>query len=112
MCWYGGSYRGVVHAGAGGNEDAIVCALDLSPTQLRIAGLIALTPKRRGKPSPEMAHIKDSQVVAERWDPKEGKNMTAKVITVTSGKGGVGKTTATANLSAAMADYWKKSSLY
>jgi len=65
-----GKLRGVVHAGAGGNEDAIVCALDLSPTQLRIAGLIALTPKRRGKPSPEMAHIKDSQVVAERWYPK------------------------------------------
>ena len=65
-----GKLRGVVHAGAGGNEDAVVCALDLSPTQLRIAGLIALTPKRRGKPSPEMAHIKDSQVVAEPWDPK------------------------------------------
>ena len=65
-----GKLRGVVHAGAGGDEDAIVCALDLSPTQLRIAGLIALAPKRRGKPSPEMAHIKDNQVVAEPWDPK------------------------------------------
>ncbi|OGC77543.1 MAG: septum site-determining protein MinD [candidate division Zixibacteria bacterium RBG_16_50_21] len=34
--------------------------------------------------------------------------MTAKVITVTSGKGGVGKTTATANLSAALADSGNK----
>lgn len=34
--------------------------------------------------------------------------MTAKVITVTSGKGGVGKTTATANLSAALADTGSK----
>jgi septum site-determining protein MinD len=29
--------------------------------------------------------------------------MTAKVVTITSGKGGVGKTTATANLAAALA---------
>lgn len=34
--------------------------------------------------------------------------MSAKVITVTSGKGGVGKTTATANLGAALADFGHK----
>ena len=34
--------------------------------------------------------------------------MTAKVLTITSGKGGVGKTTATANLAVAMADLGKK----
>jgi septum site-determining protein MinC len=65
-----GRLRGMVHAGAEGDEAAIVCALDLSPTQLRIAGLIAVTPKRRGKPQPEMAHISNGQVVAEPWDPK------------------------------------------
>ncbi|HBX68132.1 MAG TPA: septum site-determining protein MinC, partial [Chloroflexi bacterium] len=31
-----GRLRGTVHAGADGNQDAIICALDLSPTQLRI----------------------------------------------------------------------------
>lgn len=65
-----GKLRGVVHAGAGGDEEAIVCALDLSPTQLRIAGFISLSPKRRGKPLPELACIKNEQVVAEPWDPK------------------------------------------
>ena len=65
-----GRLRGMVHAGAQGNEQAVVCALDLSPTQLRIAGTIALAPKRRGKPQPEMARLKNSQVVAEAWDPK------------------------------------------
>jgi septum site-determining protein MinC len=65
-----GRLRGMVHAGAQGNEQAVVCALDLSPTQLRIAGTIAVTPKRRGKPQPEMAHLQNSQVVAEAWDPK------------------------------------------
>jgi septum site-determining protein MinC len=65
-----GRLRGMVHAGADGNESAVVCALDLSPTQLRIADQIALTPKRRGKPQPEMARLQDGRVVAEAWDPK------------------------------------------
>lgn len=65
-----GKLRGTVHAGAEGNEGSVVCALSLSPTQLRISGKIALTPKQRGKPLPEMALIKDGQVVAEPWDPK------------------------------------------
>lgn len=64
-----GRLRGMVHAGAEGNEDAIICALDLSPTQLRIAGQIATTPKRRGKPFPEMVRLLDGQVVAEPWEP-------------------------------------------
>ena len=34
--------------------------------------------------------------------------MTARVITITSGKGGVGKTTTTANLSAALAEQHKR----
>lgn len=66
-----GRLRGVVHAGAEGDEDAVICALDLSPTQLRIAGKIALAPQRRGKPQPEIARIKNDQVVAEAWNPKE-----------------------------------------
>lgn len=62
-----GHLRGMVHAGASGDENAVVCALDLSPTQLRIAQSIAITPKRRGKPRPEMARLIDGQVVAEPW---------------------------------------------
>jgi len=65
-----GKLRGMVHAGAEGDDGAVVCALDLSPTQLRIAGAIAVTPKRRGKPQPEMARLVKGQVVAEAWDPK------------------------------------------
>jgi len=62
-----GRMRGVVHAGAEGDESAIVCALDLSPTQLRIAGHIATTPQRRGKAQPETACVRDGQVVADPW---------------------------------------------
>jgi len=68
-----GRLRGMAHAGAEGNELAIVCALDLSPTQLRIAGHIAMTPQRRGKPQPEMARLDSGQVVAENWDPKKSR---------------------------------------
>jgi len=64
-----GRLRGVVHAGATGDENSVVCALDLSPTQLRIAGHIAVSPDRKGKSKPEMARIKDGQIVAERWTP-------------------------------------------
>lgn len=62
-----GRLRGVVHAGAAGEESAMVCALDLVPTQLRIAGHITVSPSRRGKPKPERAFIRDDQLVAEPW---------------------------------------------
>jgi len=65
-----GHLRGMVHAGAGGNEGAVVCALDLAPTQLRIGGQIATTPQRRGKPQPELARVVDGRVVAVLWNPK------------------------------------------
>ncbi|MEA1978005.1 MAG: septum site-determining protein MinC [Chloroflexota bacterium] len=62
-----GRLRGVVHAGAAGDENAMVCALDLTPTQLRIAGHITVSPSRRGKPKPERAFIRDDQLIAEPW---------------------------------------------
>ncbi len=67
-----GRLRGVVHAGAEGNEKAIVGALDLHPMQLRIASIVSVTPERRGKTLPELAHIENGQVVADPWDTKEG----------------------------------------
>lgn len=62
-----GRLRGVVHAGATGDEKAVVCALDLSPTQLRIAGHIAVSPERGGRTYPEMAAIRDGQLIAQTW---------------------------------------------
>lgn len=62
-----GRLRGTVHAGAAGDEDAIVCALDLSPTQLRIASHIAISPKRRGHAKPEVARVREGQLIAETW---------------------------------------------
>ena len=63
-----GKVRGVVHAGALGAEDAVVCALDLAPMQLRIAGYIVRSPEeRRRRPTPEMALVREGQVVAVPW---------------------------------------------
>jgi len=62
-----GRVRGVVHAGATGNTNAVVCALDLAPTQLRIGTQISISPERKGKPRPEMAMLKEGQFVAQSW---------------------------------------------
>ncbi len=63
-----GRLRGTVHAGASGDESAQVCALELAPTQLRIAETISITPPSKKKLHPEVAHLKEGQVVAEVWD--------------------------------------------
>ena len=65
-----GRLRGTVHAGAQGNAEAVVCALNLSPMQLRIADQIRITPEQRKKPRPEVARLVDGQVIAEPWDAK------------------------------------------
>ena len=61
-----GKLRGMVHAGANGDESAIVCALDMNPSQLRIAGYIVTSPPgKRSKIMPEMALIRDNQIIVE-----------------------------------------------
>jgi septum site-determining protein MinC len=66
MVW--GRLRGVVHAGAQGDREAVVCALDLSPTQLRIADEIAITPQREGQAQPEIVRLKEGRLQAEPWE--------------------------------------------
>ncbi len=59
-----GKLRGTAHAGADGDESAIVCALEMSPSQLRIAGYIATSPDgKRRRVEPEVALIRDNQIV-------------------------------------------------
>jgi len=63
-----GKLRGTVHAGALGDKSAIVCALNLSPTQLRIADKISIAPPQKTIHKPEIARLVDNRVVAETWD--------------------------------------------
>ncbi len=67
-----GRLRGTVHAGAGGDDGALVCALVLNPTQLRIGRHIARSPgsEKRQHVVPEIAFVQDDQIVAERWGVK------------------------------------------
>jgi septum site-determining protein MinC len=65
-----GRLRGMVHAGAKGNRNAVICALDLSPTQLRIAEEVSAVLKPREEPTPEIARInEDGKLQAEFWSP-------------------------------------------
>jgi len=62
-----GTVRGMVHAGADGNRNAIVAALRLYPTQLRIADLITRCPETNddGAISPEIASVKENAIYVE-----------------------------------------------
>ena len=64
-----GSLRGMVHAGASGDETATVSALHLAPTQLRLASHIARSPGSRPRliDAPEIASVKDGRIIVEEW---------------------------------------------
>ncbi|MHB0858250.1 MAG: septum site-determining protein MinC [Anaerolineae bacterium] len=67
-----GRLRGVVHAGAGGDPSAVVCALDLSPMQLRIGATVARSgdDDKARKAQPEVASLRDEAIVVEPWDQR------------------------------------------
>ena len=64
-----GKLRGVVHAGANGDEQALVGALVLTPTQLRIGHFIARAPEgnRVLRWPAEMARVRDGHILIEPW---------------------------------------------
>ena len=62
-----GTLRGIVHAGAGGDDGAIVIALKLRPQQLRIARWITRPPDVSDDPEyPEKAYVKNNQIFIEK----------------------------------------------
>ncbi|MBX2997684.1 MAG: hypothetical protein KF893_04175 [Caldilineaceae bacterium] len=77
-----GKLRGIVHAGAMGDEKAIVGALDFDPIQVRIAGYIAISPKAESRDPgrwfwnrdrsgrPEIARVVGDQIVVDQWDAR------------------------------------------
>jgi len=64
-----GKLRGIVHAGANGDERAEVIALKLQPQQLRIAWHFTRAPDEEEKDNeehPERAYVEDNQIYIER----------------------------------------------
>lgn len=74
-----GALRGVAHAGAQGDRAARVIALELAPTQLRIATLIA-SGEAGGRPrGPEHASIADERIVVVPFAEADLRKETAAV---------------------------------
>ena len=60
-----GTLRGVAHAGATGDEGAQIIAINLRPTQIRIAGYIARSPDAAAPPLskfPEGARVQNAEI--------------------------------------------------
>ncbi len=62
-----GRLRGTAYAGAMGDTTAMICALELAPTLLRIADAMARPPESRPA-GPEMARITPNGIEVEPWE--------------------------------------------
>lgn len=62
-----GRLRGSVHAGAQGDRQAMIAALELSPMQARIAGEMANLPGPRTHSGPKVIVLRDGQLMIEDW---------------------------------------------
>ncbi|MEM7128562.1 MAG: septum site-determining protein MinC [Chloroflexota bacterium] len=77
-----GRLRGIAHAGNEGDKAAIISALSMEPTQLRIGESVAIVPESQERrnlfgirkrqpalaPRPEVAYLMDDKIVIEPWD--------------------------------------------
>ncbi|HEX7021925.1 MAG TPA: septum site-determining protein MinC [Trueperaceae bacterium] len=64
-----GMLRGLAHAGAGGNDKAIIWARQILAPQLRIGGALAQAGEAaRAAEGPELAHLSGGQIVVRPWD--------------------------------------------
>lgn len=64
-----GCLRGIVHAGCNGDKSAVVSAVKMAPTQLRIADIITRPPDNETDESmiPEIAYIKDGNIYIDDY---------------------------------------------
>jgi septum site-determining protein MinC len=67
-----GRLKGTVQAGSEGNEQATICALEMTPMQMRIANVFAMLAQKKGKTQPEIARIHQGRVTIDIWNLKEG----------------------------------------
>ncbi len=64
-----GTLRGLAHAGAGGNEKAVVWAERILSPQLRIGSAVAQAGEGgKSANGPEVAHLKDGAILLRPWN--------------------------------------------
>lgn len=65
-----GKLAGAVHAGSSGNEDAIICALHLTPTYAQIADAYLTPSRRKSSQKPEMLSLQEGKIIKTPWKGK------------------------------------------
>jgi septum site-determining protein MinC len=64
-----GTLRGLAHAGAGGNDKAVVWAERIRSPQLRIGSAVAQAGEdTKASDGPEVAHLKDGVILLRPWN--------------------------------------------
>lgn len=64
-----GALRGLAHAGAGGNESAVIWAQQILSPQLRIGAALAQAGESgNGVRGPEVAHLQEGAIVLRPWN--------------------------------------------
>lgn len=69
-----GALKGIVHAGMEGDRDCCIIALQLNPTQIRIADIITRAPDEQAQvvpEEPEMAYVIDNRIYIEGISKKK-----------------------------------------
>lgn len=63
-----GHLKGIAHAGYQGNTSAVILALIMQPSQLRIAHTVAIPPRlEEARPYPEIARLSSGRIVVEPY---------------------------------------------
>lgn len=63
-----GKLNGCVHAGKDGNLSSFIVALNMNPTQMRIADVIGRSPDKKSKKTintPQIAYVEDERIIIE-----------------------------------------------
>ncbi len=68
-----GKLKGSAIAGAEGNLKAVICAMELRPTQLRIGEKVFPPQQKKGKTFPEVAYIENNECKIELWNKEKGR---------------------------------------
>ncbi len=68
-----GKLKGSAIAGAEGNMKAVICAMELRPTQLRIGEKVFPPQQKKGKSFPEVAYIDNNECKIELWNKEKGR---------------------------------------